>query len=114
MPALSNAGPVTCHINHVAGIKYPVAKQVVELEACTVDGPVVHRLRVVEVITFRRQHCEMLHVAPRQQSTSHIDNHQLSCSLSISTKIIIITAYQCWLRPVYSCEYWLGVRAYHL
>ena len=64
VPALPDAGPVTRHVNHIAGIKHSVAEQVVKLEACSVDRPVVNRLRVVEMIAFRRQHCEMLHVSP--------------------------------------------------
>jgi len=85
MPALSYTGPVACHVHHVASIKYTVTEQMVELQTCSIDRPVVTRLRVVEVIAFGCQHRQMLHVAPRQLSTSHARNHMQSFIYTNST-----------------------------
>jgi len=52
VPALSDTCPVVSHVHHVASIKHSVAEQMVELEPCTVDRPVVTSLRVVEVVAF--------------------------------------------------------------
>ena len=70
MPALSDAGPVTGHVDHVSCVQHTVAEQVVELEPSAVDRPVVTRLRVVEMIALGRQHGQVLHVAPCQLRTA--------------------------------------------
>ena len=70
VPALADAGPVAGHVHHVSGVQHSVAEQMIELETCAVDGPVVARLGVVEVVTLRRQHRQMLHVSPRQMRTA--------------------------------------------
>jgi len=74
VPSFADARPVARQVDHVAGVEHSVAEQMVELEPGAVDGPVVARLGVVEVIAFRRQHRQMLHVAPAQSRTAHTTN----------------------------------------
>ena len=64
VPAFSDTGPVTRHVHHVSGVEHPVTEQMVELEASSIDCPVMTGLGVVEMIAFRRQHRQMLDVAP--------------------------------------------------
>ena len=64
MPAFSDGRPVTCHVDHVSSIQHTISKQMVELQAGAINGPVVTSLRVVEMVAFRRQHRQMLNVSP--------------------------------------------------
>lgn len=72
VPALSDTGPVARHVHHISGIQHAVAEQMIELQTGAVDGPVVVGLGIVEMVAFRRQHGQMLHVAPRQMCASQL------------------------------------------
>lgn len=72
MPALSNSLPVSRQVDHVSSVKHSKPEQVIELEASSVDCPVVTRLWVVEMIAFRREHGDVLHIAPSQPWTATI------------------------------------------
>ena len=81
VPALSDARPVASHVDHVAGVKDSVTEEMIELESCAVDGPVVTSFRVVEMVTFRRENCEVLNVTPCQMRTAHRNNLPLSATV---------------------------------
>ena len=49
MEAIGNTAPISRHVDHVTSIKNAVTEQVVELETCTVDRPVVLALNEVLV-----------------------------------------------------------------
>ena len=65
--AVGHGLPVGGEVDHVASVKHAVAEQMVKLEAGPVDRPVVFAVRVVQVVALRRQHGQVLDVAPRQQ-----------------------------------------------
>jgi len=83
VPAFSNARPVASHVHHVASVKYPVAEQMVELEAGAVDGPVVTSLGIVEMIAFRCEHSQMLYVAPTHTRAARSRTTALCSSLVV-------------------------------
>ena len=56
--------PVSGQIHHIPGIQHSVAKQVVELQACAIDGPVVFSMGVVQMVPLGGENCQMLHVSP--------------------------------------------------
>ena len=64
MEAVGHALPVPGQVDHVASVEHAVAEEVVELEPGAVDGPVVLAVRVVQVVTFGGEYCQMLHVTP--------------------------------------------------
>lgn len=64
MESLRNSLPVFCHLDHGSCIQDPVAKQVVELQPDAVPAPPVNL--IVELVPLGGQHCQVLHVPPRQ------------------------------------------------
>ena len=77
MPTLSDSFPISGEVDHVASVHDAVPEQMVELQTSPVDRPVMTALQVVEMIAFRRQHCDMLDVSPRQIRTAEKQTIQI-------------------------------------